>query len=398
MILFEPEVREAGGRVVLAARVEMAQPRDVPQDLIFEFPAQVRSWLTERSDPFVTALLLVAMQHREAIEVRGRVSARLLLGLDEYQRAFQSWFPWRFQRVDVRVAGEDDPVRSTSGAVACAFSGGVDSFYTLWSHVPASDGNARSRLSHALFVHGFDIPLANRAAFDAAALAYRGMGEGLGVELIGASCNAQAFVPPLNWGVFHGAPLVATALALGAGLCRFYVPSSHTYLDTFPWGSDPRVDHLLSTETLDVVHDGASASRIAKTAAIAAWPPTHGRLRVCSPRADGQLLNCCACEKCVRTMVTLDLLGELGHHASFPLPLDRRRLRACRYRGPNQFSFPRDIAAQARELERWDVVRDVAWAVAVSRAQLFAHRVKVKLIRLARRLRRRGRPAPDRAP
>ena len=62
-------------------------------------------------------------------------------------------------------------------------------------------------------------------------------------------------------------------------------PASHTYNDLVPWGSDPRVDHLLSSETLQVVHDGAAATRIAKTEAIARWPATYGRLRVCVPAA-----------------------------------------------------------------------------------------------------------------
>ncbi len=39
--------------------------------------------------------------------------------------------------------------------VACFFSGGVDSFYSVIAHA--------KRITHLIFVRGFDIPIANRA-------------------------------------------------------------------------------------------------------------------------------------------------------------------------------------------------------------------------------------------
>lgn len=386
MIIHEPEVRRHDEIVTLVARVETAKPQyAMPQHLSFTFPAELRGWLVDRADPFLTALVLVAMQHGEEIDVRGRASSRLVLGLDEYQRAFACWFPWRFRRVGMRVAGEDEPAPLVGGATACAFSGGVDSFFTLWSHLPGNDPSVRSRVSHALFVHGFDIVLEKQAAFDVAALAYREMGERIGVRLVTARTNAQSFVPRGNWGVFHGSPLSAVAQALGRGLRRFCVPASHTYDDLMPWGSDPRVDHLLSTDTLEVVHDGASVSRVAKTAAIATWPEVRGRLRVCAPRADGELVNCCRCEKCLRTMLALDMLGELSRHSSFPLPVDRRAVRACRLRGRSELSFSRELIAHARSVGRWDVVCDLAWVEAASRLGMLAHRARGRLGRPWRR-------------
>jgi len=155
-----------------------------------------------------------------------------------------------------------------------------------------------------------------------------------------------------------------------------------------PWGSDPRIDHLLSTDDLEVVHDGASATRIAKTAAIAPWTETRGLLRVCSPRPDGRLVNCCQCEKCLRTMVALDMLGELDHHTTFPLPIERRAVRACRYRNASDFCFAHETIAYAREEGRRDVVFDLLCAVATSRAALLAARGRSVLRRLRSRLRR----------
>ncbi len=392
MIIHEPEIKLANDLVTVASRIEIggSTPK-VPDELVFEYPAKFASWIGQRTDPFLTSLLLVAMQYGQDIAVRGTVSSRLLLGLAEYQRAFHRWFPWRFSPVAIRVhrEAESDPV--SGGARVCAFSGGVDSFYSLWSHLPANDPNPHSRISHLLFVHGFDVPLANGTTYETARDAFRPMAERVGVELIAARTNAQEFVPPRNWGVFHGAPLVGSAQALGGAVRRFYVPASHTYSDLIPWGSDPRVDHLLSTESLEIVHDGASATRIDKTTAIAPWPETRGLLRVCSPQPNGRLVNCCRCEKCLRTMLALDMLGELDVQPTFPLPIDRRAVRACRYRNASDFCFAYEMIAYAREHRRWDVVLDTATAVAKSRLTLFAHGAKSRAIRLWHKVRARWR-------
>ena len=50
---------------------------------------------------------------------------------------------------------------------------------------------------------------------------------------------------------------------------------------------------------------------------LAGWPATYAHLRVCSDPtrrnvdvATATVDNCCRCDKCVRTMTTLDLLGD----------------------------------------------------------------------------------------
>jgi len=370
MIVFPPEVRASGrGEFRIAARVEPERDAsNFPEELFFDVPDAYREAISPRSDAFLASLLLPAMNGHEHIDVRGPISPRLALGVDDYQRVFHSWFPRRFNTVDVR-ADHDGAVETgpTAGAVGAAFSGGIDSFYTLWSHCPERDRRPHAAISHALLVHGFDIPLDDTDAFEALRASYGEMLARVGVTLLTVRTNAASFAPADNWGVFHGAPLIGVALLLGGLLSRFYVPASHTYRDLVPWGSGPTVDHLLATETLAVVHDGATATRVAKTAVVGAWPETFGRLRVC-PEATG-LVNCCRCPKCIRTMVTLDMQGSLARHPTFPLPLERRAVRRCPYATDSELTFARSIIEQARAKRRRDVVADVAIAVAVTRAR-----------------------------
>jgi hypothetical protein len=253
----------------------------------------------------------------------------------------------------------------------------VDSFYTLRAHVAGQEPDERARITHGLFVHGFDLSLSNVAAYEGARAGIVETLAGLGIDLIVGRSNVQSFLPRRDWGLFHGGPLLGSALALGGGVRRFYVPASHTIGDLSPWGSSPRLDPLLSTEALEIVHDGADATRAQKTAAIGDWPPTFGRLRVC-----GSLPNCCRCEKCVRTMITLDLLGLLGRQTSFPLPLGRSHIRACRYRHGGDLFIPRGLIRAAVARRRWDLALDVTIAMVSSIPALARRTVRSGSLRL----------------
>jgi hypothetical protein len=120
---------------------------------------------------------------------------------------------------------------------------------------------------------------------------------------------------------------------------------------------------------------------VIKTAAIGGWPPTFGRLRVCVS-SDPALPNCCRCEKCVRTMMTLDLLGYLDRQTSFPHPLSRNHIRACKYRNQSDLSFPREIFAAAVTRRRWDMALDLAMAMGRSIPTLARRAVRSRMVRL----------------
>jgi len=87
-----------------------------------------------------------------------------------------------------------------------------------------------------------------------------------------------------------------------------------------PWGTHPELDLLLSDETLQFVHDQTEATRTDKTEFISRFPVALETLRVCYKNPEGAY-NCCACEKCLRTMTTLYALGKLNEAVTFPRPL-----------------------------------------------------------------------------
>lgn len=391
MIVHAPEMRSENGEVCVSARVEL-QTRgvNIPEVLWFKFPESYDEFVTDRADAFAVSSLLLAMTLGEDMEVRGVLSPRLVSGMQEYQRIFNLWFPQRFKLIDIRCNNyerqhEDD----VKGGVACAFSGGVDSFYTLWSHPPQNERNLDYQVSYALFVHGFDIALEDEATYSTARHAYEETMQMLGLQLLTARTNVRQLLACVDWGLAHGSALIGLALALGLLLSRFYVPATHTYSDLVPWGSDPRLDPLLSTETLQVVHDGASVTRVEKTAVIAQWAETYSRLRVCWVKPDG-LSNCCRCEKCIRTMIALDMVGTLPQYTTFPLPMERQNIRSCRFLNESERAFAREIIDRAIAVGRKDIAFDVRYALFRSRVLLPTDQIKRNIAAACRRLLRKA--------
>jgi len=337
VIVHEPEISERGGEIRVSSRIEAEHSGcQFPETLWFGFPAAYSEYVTDRSDAFAVALLPLAMDLGEPLRVRGVVSPRLALGMAEYQRIQATWHPGRFKEIEVdcEMLEVINPPHVQDG-VATAFSGGVDSFFTLNSHL-ADEPNQRYRISHCLMINGFDFnndDIEDCGLFDQVVQTYKPFLKEMGVELLVAHTNITPFYTPSLrlWnihGYCHGAFLSASALVLGRLLRCFFIPSSDPYSELVPWGSHPMLDHLLSTEAMETRHHGSHLSRLEKEAALAQWPEVYSRLRVCNHRTrfhrqSGALENCCRCEKCMRTMVGFELVSALDHFPVFPKGIKR---------------------------------------------------------------------------
>jgi hypothetical protein len=205
------------------------------------------------------------------------------------------------------------------GGVATAFSGGIDSFFTLWSHLPENQSILPFVVTHGLFVYGLDPHLEDEENYRIVYAEYTKLFDAFGLELVSVQTNAYLLAQfRINWIYFFGQPLIGAAQMMSPFLRRFYVPSGFSYHDKVLQGSSPLIDHLLSTEQLDVVHHGASTSRIDKLKTLANWPATYHRLRVCTNKKGLHgFQNCSSCDKCYRTIVTLSLLEALPNYNNF---------------------------------------------------------------------------------
>ena len=164
----------------------------------------------------------------------------------------------------------------------------------------------------------------------------------------------------------HGCALAAISHALDGLVSTILVPSGAGYGDLRPWASHPITDPLLSSSSLRVVHDGATAHRVDKITLVAESATALRELRVCfRDEYDG---NCGQCPKCVRTMLTLELLGALDRASCFgdisSVPISTARRLGCRW--SYDFRQTSYVMELAHSRGRPDVARALASAMAGS--------------------------------
>jgi hypothetical protein len=284
-----------------------------------------------RGDAGLAALLLPAMQAGCDVVVEGPVSPSLLTGVEVIQDVWRSWYPW-LHRVAVDAPG--GVPAASGGRVACFFTGGVDSFYSVLKH--------REAIDELIYVWGFDAPPSWCRMAEVVGRSVRGAAADLGLPLLEVTSDVRSFSEPrFTWGDYHGPALATVALLAASRYRRVIIPSTHTYGNLARLGSHPLVDPLWSTENLEIVHDGLEASRTEKLERVVDAPAARRWLRVCF-EVQEEAVNCGRCEKCLRTMVALEVAGQLGRAATFPA-LDLRAVAQVRVPS-NSYTWERLLA------------------------------------------------------
>lgn len=274
------------------------------------------------TDVFLVPCIVPAMKKSSHINYPGAVSHKLYNGIYKAQEILSGWYS-DLNAIDLCGGIKDDlPVRN-NGDVACFFSGGVDSFYTLLKH---SD-----EISKIVYVRGFDVGLLEREYLDMMSIKIAEMAKALGKELIEVETNIHLFGDEFaDWSFqYHGSALASVALLLSNKINKIYIPSSYQRKDVFPWGTHPELDNLWSNELVEIIHDDCQPSRTDKIKYIIDNPVALKYLRVCTDRTKG-LYNCCECEKCLRTIISIYAFGAFDKCNTFP-KLDRTLIEAIKF-------------------------------------------------------------------
>lgn len=313
--------RQENGEWILAA--DLIRP-DGSRTLWFAVDANQR--ISSLADPFLVASLFMGMKHGWDIHVHGVVSSSLLENLQEFQAIWQSFHPERYQLINLSADRLDTAGTRPAGRIS-TYSGGVDSSFTALSHAPES--GSLSPLDAGLMIHGLDIPLADAAFAPALQRAAASLAS-LGLDCLSMRTNFREVVD-CAWEDVHATALAACLHILAPGFGTAMIPSTFAYsVRDYRVGSNPLTDPLLGSDAMRIVHDGARFTRDAKLARLAAWPQGLDALRVCWQGALRDR-NCCRCEKCLRNMVNIHLLG-MPMPASFPEPLSAKRIATLKFK------------------------------------------------------------------
>jgi len=272
--------------------------------------------LSGNLESFVAGAILPCMKAGGGqLVAEGEISQKFITALSVIQDIYCSWDDTLHRTEVVNVI----PVARTSSnedRVGTFFSGGVDSFYTLIKH--------QDEITDLIFI---DMRLTDSVLREKTSKIIRDVASAFGKNVIEIETNIrELFKPYVKWGPLgHGAALAAIGHLLYPAFSRIYIPATHTYTDLFPWGSHPVLDHLWSSDSLEFIHDGCEATRVEKVSLLSKYEIALQSLRVCWRNPNGSY-NCGRCEKCIRTMINLEVNDALGRCTTFDEELDLKRV------------------------------------------------------------------------
>jgi hypothetical protein len=311
--------------------------------------------LSKHPEALVTAGILPAMRSGMDLHVDAALDPVFEKNLAGVQKLYGNWWS-SYQRIDVRSGYEEyASSQRDQKRVGMFFSGGVDSFYTFLEH--------QDEVTDLIFVHGFDIRPEDCETCRRAEMSIRRVGTAFGKRVIKIKTNVRSLLVEYgDWGErAHGAAMAAVAHLLGDEFSRVYIAASHTEDNLTAWGSHPHLDPFWSSSRLEFVHDGCEVGRPEKLRRVALSDVALQNLRVCWKNRKGAL-NCGRCEKCIRTMIGLHIVGILNISNLFDRPL-----RAWRVLGV-KIPHPDSAVGQLynlEELKKEPSFRALYWALRI---------------------------------
>ncbi|MEM6483418.1 MAG: hypothetical protein AAF662_00320 [Pseudomonadota bacterium] len=278
--------------------------------------------LTATPEAFTSAFLIPAMSAGEDLRIDVPLCPLWQTNSARAQEVIHGW--WQFKKINVQgsksqqhpddTTQNDMPLlrqtHTKTGVRAQCFTGGVDSFFTLL--------HGQEKPDFLVYVYGFDIPLGDDDRLAAYSPALTQIAEAHAARSITISTNLRSIkkFDQISWGISHGGALAGIGHLLRPHVSVLTIPPSYPYHDSRPWGSHWELDRFWSTGSVAIEHGDASLRRHQKLPVLAKNSLAMKHLRVCwENRASSG--NCSECEKCVRTMIGLNLINALDDCQAF---------------------------------------------------------------------------------
>ena len=252
------------------------------------------------------------------LEVNGSISVRLLDAIPHIQDVFSCWYP-HYQHIQLAsVLPKTANKQGTRGRTALFFSGGLDCWYSLIKH--------KEEITDLIFIWGYDIPLENTCLFEKTLSSQQKVARGMDKHLIVIRTNMRSFTDQfVRWNNIFGTGLAGIAHLLSPEIGKIYLAGGQSYKRIWPAGSHLLVDPYWSSEDIEIIYDAAELSRVEKARVVGENDLAMQTLRVCWANPDNDY-NCGRCEKCLRTMVNLQVAGALERCTTFAVPLSLERI------------------------------------------------------------------------
>ncbi|MDF2544999.1 MAG: hypothetical protein K0S47_4717, partial [Herbinix sp.] len=247
--------------------------------------------------------------------------------IEEFKQGFITMYPELSFKGRVTPTKVTDNRQEESYQTATFFSGGVDAYNTLITHIEENP--------ILVTLWGADISFEDQAGWNLVDHYIGSIASNNKLDYISIKTSFRRFLNEgalseyvilrtgNNWwyGFQHGIGIIghAAPAAYQAKIKTVYIASSLTREDNSTCASDPSIDNFVKFCSSQVIHDGFEYSRQDKVNRICEYAikaKTPVQLRVCWESEGGS--NCCHCEKCHLTILCL-LAGkndprEYGFH------------------------------------------------------------------------------------
>lgn len=278
--------------------------------------------LAAAPEAFAGPLLLPALARRQGLHVTDPVCSTWHSHLSPLLDYFRRW--WDYPHIMPEVEQQYDDTSSPATGVGLCFTGGVDSFYSLL-HSP-------KRVDTLIYILDYDVPPQAPERYSRYEPHFRNLAAERRARAVLVRSNLRrhpCFAGP-SWLRTHGGAIIAVGHLLRDAVGTLVISSSVSRFHDEPWGTHWEIDHLWSSARLQVAHFGEGLRRLDKVRRIVDHPLAHRYLRPCWENPENGL-NCCVCEKCVRTQLAITICGDLDQFAVFKHPLSLlARLRQLR--------------------------------------------------------------------
>lgn len=332
---------ETGDHVVLSAKCSIRYFGN--DEIYFKLNKEHKNFVVQDYTPFLTSMLIPSMKLGVDMYIDGTVSEKVYLNLERIMQLVCSW-DIGLKRIKVTIKGFTQESFSPKYN-SSFFSGGVDSFYTFL--------NNRSKdieTDYLILANGYDINLQNKFLWKLTKDNIEQVSREQSVKLIEIESNVRDLIEPIvPWGYTHGGCLVALGLLLRKEVKNIYIPSTYSIDQLFNWGTHPDLDYLWSSRYTSFIHDGSDKSRLEKIRSISNNNSVLNHLRVCYVNKKGKF-NCGECDKCIRTMIALKIVGNLDKSKTFPHSINLDTLSSLKIEGHSGSLFHNENLIELKKL------------------------------------------------
>lgn len=359
MIISNLRLESKGSEAFLIADVECGF--STSNQFWFSVKRPYDSWLTpDVYDAFLVSAIWPCMCYNEDITIKGNVTKSIYKNILYYIIPFLKDIRPQFHLIKIDVEGFKDSETNDLGIIGTGFSGGIDSFSTIYDRFYIEKDKQYKINTLFFFNIGQYGNIKSESSLNNALKHFnlsKIFADEVGLPYVFMNSNMFDFYKP-EW-EYDAGPLcrAASILVFQKVISIFYVASSYSYTQLCDFQSfyhldevsEPFLYSLLSTTHCRMMLDGGQEKRTEKTIKLLDYEPTQRHLNVCvNENLDlSKEKNCSVCHKCNRTLSILEAIGALDKYSKvFDIDKYKKQSQEFKSRARLQYSenpFYKDI-------------------------------------------------------